>query len=69
MPISQSHFPGTILYRLTIMYVFSGTLGERLDGISSEGAAQKLRGKVGTSVTVKVHRVKLHLIKRNAHNV
>ncbi|KAL8133514.1 hypothetical protein AgCh_008830 [Apium graveolens] len=30
--------------------------GERLDGISSEGAAQKLRGKVGTSVTVKVHR-------------
>lgn len=38
------------------MYVISGTLGERLDGISSEGAAQKLRGKVGTSVTVKVHR-------------
>nr|XP_017243799.1 PREDICTED: carboxyl-terminal-processing peptidase 3, chloroplastic isoform X1 [Daucus carota subsp. sativus] len=30
--------------------------GERLDGISSEGAAQKLRGKVGTSVTVKVRR-------------
>lgn len=30
--------------------------GERLDGISSEGAAQKLRGQVGTSVTVKVHR-------------
>lgn len=28
--------------------------GERLDGISSEGAAQKLRGRVGTTVTVKV---------------
>ncbi|GJU74461.1 peptidase S41 family protein [Tanacetum coccineum] len=29
--------------------------GERLNGISGEAAAQKLRGHVGTSVTVKVH--------------
>ncbi|GFY98260.1 peptidase S41 family protein [Actinidia rufa] len=29
--------------------------GERLDGIDSEGAAQKLRGRAGTSVTVKLH--------------
>ncbi|KVI12061.1 hypothetical protein Ccrd_009524 [Cynara cardunculus var. scolymus] len=29
--------------------------GERLDGVSGEAAAQKLRGHVGTSVTVKVH--------------
>ncbi|KAJ9548362.1 hypothetical protein OSB04_020905 [Centaurea solstitialis] len=29
--------------------------GERLDGVSGEVAAQKLRGHVGTSVTVKVH--------------
>lgn len=29
--------------------------GERLDGIGSEAAAQKLRGQVGTTVTVKVH--------------
>ncbi|GAU33401.1 hypothetical protein TSUD_20940 [Trifolium subterraneum] len=28
--------------------------GERLDGIDSEGAAQKLRGNAGTTVTVKV---------------
>ncbi|KAK6149181.1 hypothetical protein DH2020_016706 [Rehmannia glutinosa] len=31
--------------------------GERLDGVASEAAAQKLRGRVGTSVTVKVHSV------------
>lgn len=31
--------------------------GERLDGVDSEGAAQRLRGKAGTTVTVKVHRV------------
>ncbi|KAI3472104.1 hypothetical protein Pfo_029430 [Paulownia fortunei] len=29
--------------------------GERLDGVASEAAAQKLRGRVGTTVTVKVH--------------
>ncbi|KAJ8753362.1 hypothetical protein K2173_019761 [Erythroxylum novogranatense] len=29
--------------------------GERLDGVDSESAAQKLRGRVGTSVTVKFH--------------
>ncbi|KDP37349.1 hypothetical protein JCGZ_06803 [Jatropha curcas] len=29
--------------------------GERLDGVDSEAAARKLRGRVGTSVTVKVH--------------
>ncbi|KAK1397529.1 hypothetical protein POM88_007392 [Heracleum sosnowskyi] len=34
----------------------SSTSKERLDGTSSEGAAQKLRGQVGTSVTVNVHR-------------
>ncbi|KAM7524544.1 hypothetical protein LguiA_014446 [Lonicera macranthoides] len=33
--------------------------GERLDGIDSEAAAQKLRGRVGTTVRVKVHSVKL----------
>ncbi|XP_048226114.1 carboxyl-terminal-processing peptidase 3, chloroplastic isoform X2 [Ricinus communis] len=32
--------------------------GERLDGIDSEAAARKLRGRAGTSVTVKVHSVK-----------
>ncbi|KAF2307844.1 hypothetical protein GH714_032525 [Hevea brasiliensis] len=31
--------------------------GERLDGVDSEAAARKLRGQVGTSVTVKVHSV------------
>ncbi|KAL7097972.1 hypothetical protein ACP275_10G176000 [Erythranthe tilingii] len=31
--------------------------GERLDGVASEAAAQKLRGHVGTTVTVKVHSV------------
>ncbi|CAA0812726.1 Carboxyl-terminal-processing peptidase 3-chloroplastic [Striga hermonthica] len=31
--------------------------GERLDGVGSEAAAQKLRGRVGTTVTVKVHSV------------
>lgn len=31
--------------------------GERVKGISGEAAAQKLRGHVGTSVTVKVHNV------------
>ncbi|CAN4123351.1 unnamed protein product [Withania somnifera] len=30
--------------------------GERLDGVDSETAAQKLRGRAGTIVTVKVHR-------------
>ena len=30
---------------------------ERVKGISGEAAAQKLRGHVGTSVTVKVHNV------------
>jgi len=29
--------------------------GERLDGIDSETAAQRLRGNAGTTVTVKVH--------------
>ncbi|XP_047958452.1 carboxyl-terminal-processing peptidase 3, chloroplastic [Salvia hispanica] len=29
--------------------------GERLDGVASEAAAQKLRGRVGTTVTLKVH--------------
>lgn len=29
--------------------------GERLDGVASEAAALKLRGRAGTSVTVKVH--------------
>ncbi|KAK4581592.1 hypothetical protein RGQ29_024980 [Quercus rubra] len=29
--------------------------GERLDGVDSEAAAQKLRGRAGTIVTVKVH--------------
>lgn len=33
------------------------SLGERLDGVDSETAAQKLRGRAGTTVTVKVHRV------------
>ncbi|XP_040970167.1 carboxyl-terminal-processing peptidase 3, chloroplastic isoform X2 [Gossypium hirsutum] len=33
--------------------------GQRLDGVDSEAAAQRLRGKAGTSVTVKLHRVKL----------
>ncbi|KAH6799596.1 hypothetical protein C2S51_036080 [Perilla frutescens var. frutescens] len=31
--------------------------GERLEGVDSEAAAQKLRGRVGTTVTVKVHSV------------
>lgn len=31
--------------------------GERVRGISGEVVAQKLRGHVGTSVTVKVHNV------------
>ncbi|GAA0148437.1 serine protease [Lithospermum erythrorhizon] len=31
--------------------------GERLDGMESEAAAQKLRGRVGTTVTVKVRNV------------
>ncbi|KAL8494077.1 hypothetical protein ACS0TY_025029 [Phlomoides rotata] len=31
--------------------------GERLDGVASEAAALKLRGRVGTTVTVKVHTV------------
>ncbi|KHG12706.1 Carboxyl-terminal-processing protease [Gossypium arboreum] len=30
--------------------------GQRLDGVDSEAAAQRLRGKAGTSVTVKLHR-------------
>ncbi|KAL3341604.1 hypothetical protein AABB24_025913 [Solanum stoloniferum] len=30
--------------------------GERLDGVDSETAAQKLRGLAGTTVTVKIHR-------------
>ncbi|KAM7263912.1 hypothetical protein ACFE04_001595 [Oxalis oulophora] len=29
--------------------------GERLDGVDSEGAALRLRGRAGTSVTIKVH--------------
>jgi hypothetical protein len=33
----------------------SDSAGERLDGIDSEGAAQRLRGNAGTTVTVKVH--------------
>ncbi|KAL7225194.1 hypothetical protein ACSBR1_020551 [Camellia fascicularis] len=33
--------------------------GEKLDGIDSETAAQKLRGRVGTSVTVKLHNVNI----------
>ncbi|XP_004144663.1 carboxyl-terminal-processing peptidase 3, chloroplastic isoform X1 [Cucumis sativus] len=32
--------------------------GERLDGVDSETVAQKLRGRVGTIVTVKVHDVR-----------
>lgn len=32
--------------------------GQRLDGVDSEAAAQKLRGKAGTSVTVKLQSVK-----------
>ncbi|XVE96017.1 hypothetical protein REPUB_Repub02eG0185400 [Reevesia pubescens] len=31
--------------------------GQRLDGVDSEAAAQRLRGKAGTSVTVKLHTV------------
>ena len=31
--------------------------GQKLDGIDSEAAAQKLRGRVGTSVTVKLKSV------------
>lgn len=39
-------------------------VGERLNGIPSEAAAQKLRGRVGTTVTVKVHTVSIpHLAK------
>ena len=34
-----------------------GLSGERLDGVDSEAAAQKLRGRAGTIVTVKVHSV------------
>ncbi|KAH1123042.1 hypothetical protein J1N35_006202 [Gossypium stocksii] len=30
--------------------------GQRLDGVDSEAAAQRLRGQAGTSVTVKLHR-------------
>lgn len=33
------------------------TSGERLDGVDSEAAALKLRGRAGTSVTLKVHSV------------
>jgi C-terminal processing protease CtpA/Prc len=36
---------------------FHTILGERLDGVTSEAAAQKLRGTAGTSVKVKVHSV------------
>lgn len=33
------------------------TSGEKVNGIDTEVAVQKLRGRVGTTVTVKVHRV------------
>ncbi|OVA12273.1 PDZ domain [Macleaya cordata] len=35
--------------------------GERLDGVDGEAAAQKLRGRVGTTVTVKFHDVNTNL--------
>lgn len=38
------------------------TSGERLDGVDSETAAQKLRGRVGTIVTVKVHDVSTKML-------
>ena len=33
------------------------TSGENLDGVDTEAAVQKLRGRVGTTVTVKVQSV------------
>lgn len=36
--------------------------GEKLDGIDSEAAAQKLRGRVGTFVTVKLKKVSTILL-------
>lgn len=33
------------------------TLGEKLDDVDSEAAAQKLRGRVGTFVTIKLKNV------------
>lgn len=46
-----------------IRYVEScSRTGERLNGISGEAAAQKLRGHIGTSVSVKVHNVSLLVI-------
>ncbi|CAI9269099.1 unnamed protein product [Lactuca saligna] len=41
--------------------------GERVKGISSEAAAQKLRGYVGTSVTVKVHNKFVHVHISDLH--
>lgn len=45
-----------------MIFCLCRTLGERLDGISGEGAAQKLRGRVGTTVTVKVSSVNILLL-------
>ena len=36
------------------------TLGEKLEGVGSEAAAQKLRGRAGTSVTITVQSVILN---------
>lgn len=44
-----------------ILSAICGTSGERLDGVDSEAAALKLRGRAGTSVTVKLHSVMIHL--------
>lgn len=52
----------TIKTKLSSSFWLCGTLGERLDGITSEGAAQKLRGRVGTTVTVKVSSVYILLL-------
>lgn len=41
---------------MTMLFLCNFT-GQKLDGIDSEAAAQKLRGRVGTSVTVKLKSV------------
>lgn len=42
--------------------------GERLDGTDSEAAAQKLRGRVGTTVTVKLRSVRFLSLATNLSN-
>lgn len=53
------HFKSNIrsIYVCLTFKLFWETSGERLDGFNSEAAAQKLRGRAGTAVTVKLQSV------------